>query len=627
MGKNQSASGLINVIQYDSNGNVSIVSGSTTLMQVSSSGQIYTTGTISGSSVQSASLAQNSNLLQGTGSVGFATTGSFSTTSGSVSSRITQIERVYATTGSNSFTANQSITGSLTVSSTLTAQTLVVQTVTSSIVYSSGSNVFGCDINSRQTFTGSFYQTGSVAIFNSCIGIGTNSPVNLLHASSSLPRIIADTSNRYAVFNMYVNGSEKGAVYWDNTDNLLRIQASNISLNHSGISTNYGLYLNSSGNIGIGNCNPRSFLSFPNTTSDKIDFYNDGISRYTAQINANELRFYASATSDVISLYAGNAVGLVNKNGKIAIAHTNAIDVLDVMGSLRIRCNTPDFTAACNSLVIDFVPTAVFGNNPMARYYAIGCAGVSAGHTFVVGVPTAPINAFTVFSDGKVGINTDTCSTATTGAALIIRSSSSNVGQTAMVFQDYRKCNRWAINAQSGANDATLTIYNTPNNTNDYTPAFTIGQNGQITKPQNAAFQATINANTNIGTGGAVIQFNCVLYNAGGGYCGTNSTFTAPVSGLYQFNFVFLNQNTQNTTGGHSFLSTNYGVGTYYFTRYGCNAGVDRTGYGGYVPMFGSFAVYLPVGCKACVAAFWDADGAFSHNSTAWGNFSGYLVG
>ena len=165
MGKNQSASGLINVIQYDSNGNVSIVSGSTTLMQVSSSGQIYTTGTISGSSVQSASLAQNSNLLQGTGSVGFATTGSFTTASGSVSSRITQIETVYATTGSNSFRANQSITGSLTISSTLTAQTLVVQTVTSSIVYSSGSNVFGCDINSRQTFTGSAFFTGSSACF------------------------------------------------------------------------------------------------------------------------------------------------------------------------------------------------------------------------------------------------------------------------------------------------------------------------------------------------------------------------------------------------------------------------------------------------------------------------------
>lgn len=85
--------------------------------------------------------------------------------SASLSTRVTQIEQVYATTGSNSFRATQSITGSLTVTGQITAQTLNVQQVTSSIVYSSGSNVFGCDLNSRQTFTGSVNVTGSL-IFN-----------------------------------------------------------------------------------------------------------------------------------------------------------------------------------------------------------------------------------------------------------------------------------------------------------------------------------------------------------------------------------------------------------------------------------------------------------------------------
>jgi hypothetical protein len=123
--------------------------------------------------------------LGGTGSVGFATTGAFSATSGSASSRLTEIEQVYATTGSNSFRATQSITGRLTVTGQLIAQTLNVQQVTSSIVFSSGSNTFGCDLNSIQTFTGSFYQTGSVAIFNSCVGIGTNNPTKKLHISGS----------------------------------------------------------------------------------------------------------------------------------------------------------------------------------------------------------------------------------------------------------------------------------------------------------------------------------------------------------------------------------------------------------------------------------------------------------
>jgi hypothetical protein len=46
----------------------------------------------------------------------------------------------------------------------------VVQTVTSSIVYSSGSNIFGCDLNSRQTFTGSLNVTGSTTLNGALTG-------------------------------------------------------------------------------------------------------------------------------------------------------------------------------------------------------------------------------------------------------------------------------------------------------------------------------------------------------------------------------------------------------------------------------------------------------------------------
>jgi len=300
MGKNRSASGITNVIQYDNNGNIAFVSGSTTLMQVSSSGAITTTGVISGSNALSASFSLNSALLNGTGSVGFATTSSlltvsssqqqisasllqvsasqqqlsssfltltasfnavsssqqqisasyialsasYNTFSGSASTRITEnsssiqqvsssqqqisasllnVISVFATTGSNSFRATQSITGSLTVTGQIIAQTLNVQQVTSSIIYSSGSNNFGCDLNSRQTFTGSVLITGSLtiagassatsyngatifgstvicgasicttgntcfggmSIINSCLGIGTSAPLSLLHIASA----------------------------------------------------------------------------------------------------------------------------------------------------------------------------------------------------------------------------------------------------------------------------------------------------------------------------------------------------------------------------------------------------------------------------------------------------------
>ena len=138
-----------------------VISGSLTVTgSTSFIGNVTMTGTVSAT-------ASNATLLDGTGSVGFTTTASFNAVSSSqqqISASLLNVVAVYATTGSNSFRADQSITGSLVVSSTITAQTLVVQTVTSSIVYSSGSNIFGSDLNSRQTFTGSVNITGSLTV-------------------------------------------------------------------------------------------------------------------------------------------------------------------------------------------------------------------------------------------------------------------------------------------------------------------------------------------------------------------------------------------------------------------------------------------------------------------------------
>jgi hypothetical protein len=280
--------------------------------------------------------------------------------SASLSTRVSQIETVYATTGSNSFRATQSITGSLTVTGQIIAQTLNVQQVTSSIVYSSGSNVFGCDINSRQTFTGSFYQTGSVASFSGCVGIGTNTPLNILHASSSLPRIIADTSCRYAVFNLYANGGEKSAYYWDNVDNLTKFES----------------------------CTGYLFM----TSGSRIE-------------------------------------------------------------TLRIN------------------------------------------------------------NSGLVGFNTDTLTTAgLAGSPIFIRSSCTNAGQTSMVLQDYRKCNRWAINAQDGPDDFKLAIYSTPTNNNDFTRRFSIQQDGNVSIGSCTGACAKLTV-VGAGTGAAFSYGNTVANN------------------------------------------------------------------------------------------------------------------
>ena len=415
MGKNRSASGITNVIQYDNNGNITFVSGSTTLMQVSSSGAITTTGVISGSNALSASFSLNSALLNGTGSVGFATTASlltvsssqqqisasqqqlsssfltltasfnavsssqqqisasyialsasYNTFSGSASTRITEnsssiqqvsasqqqisssqqqisssllnVISIFATTGSNSFRANQSITGSLVVSSTITAQTLVVQTVTSSIVYSSGSNIFGCDLNSRQTFTGSIYQTGSLVAFASCVGIGTITPSTLVQAYSTAvaTQISVDGTGRYKYFETYASGTRKFRVGWDNTNVQAEVWAdANAPILFAtndiekmritsggciGIGTNNPTYkLEISGSSGTFSFNPNqaSFMIIRGSVTGNFDINNEGASG-AMRLYGTSIQLRTAATDPALTIASTGAATFacsVNVNG------------------------------------------------------------------------------------------------------------------------------------------------------------------------------------------------------------------------------------------------------------------------------------------------------------------------
>jgi hypothetical protein len=95
------------------------------------------------------------------------TSSAFVTSSGSLAARLASNEArtgSFATTGSNVFTSNQTISGSLTTTGTIVAQTLVVQTITSSVEYSSGSNVFGSNTGNTHQFTGSVLVSGSQTV-------------------------------------------------------------------------------------------------------------------------------------------------------------------------------------------------------------------------------------------------------------------------------------------------------------------------------------------------------------------------------------------------------------------------------------------------------------------------------
>jgi hypothetical protein len=120
----------------------------------------------------SASYALNATSASQSNNANTATSASYAANSDLLDGRDSL---TFANTGSNSFVGTQNIngavaiTGSLTTTGAITAQTLNVQQVTSSIVYSSGSNIFGNSVSNTQSMTGSVGISGSLAV----VGAGT----------------------------------------------------------------------------------------------------------------------------------------------------------------------------------------------------------------------------------------------------------------------------------------------------------------------------------------------------------------------------------------------------------------------------------------------------------------------
>jgi IMP dehydrogenase/GMP reductase len=101
-------------------------------------------------------------------------------------------------TGSQNITGPLNVTGSLLVTGNITAQTLVVQTITSSVLYSSGSNIFGNSLTNTQQFTGSVTVTGSSVSFNGSSGFNWDGVNNRLGIGTSTPGYALDITENLA---------------------------------------------------------------------------------------------------------------------------------------------------------------------------------------------------------------------------------------------------------------------------------------------------------------------------------------------------------------------------------------------------------------------------------------------
>jgi hypothetical protein len=170
--------------------------------------------------------------------------------------------------------------------------------------------------------------------------------------------------------------------------------------------------ITSVGNVGIGTTNPSFPLSFGTGLGNKIALYDAGSGNgYGFGIQASLLQMFSDGALTDITFGYGNSASMVRNvtfkgGGNVGIGTTNPVDKLDVNGAIRFRLNTPSFTGAIDSGVLDFVPTSIFPTDPQIRLAAIGTATVGSSICFLTGLSTTLAERMRITSSGFVGIGT-----------------------------------------------------------------------------------------------------------------------------------------------------------------------------------------------------------------------------
>lgn len=307
------------------------------------------------------------------------------------------------------------VTGSLTVTGQITAQTLSVQQVTSSILVVTGSNKFGSLPSNTQEFTGSLIVTGSGPhyIIGGNLGIGTNSPAvkldlidNGAKGSGIDEAIIRIRSTDQLGASIHVSGSSNWRI----------ISTGPTSTPGGGdlgfYSDNGALYRmviqGADGNVGIGSTTVPSKLyvelsgaanqrlaNFRNTGGNSfIEIQSSGtgaIGFWTAADNSFSI--YQNSTAGTI----GTSVLYVSSSTNVGIGTTAPGDKLTVYGAANAPLGTRIINATNGTAAYSYLSIGVAGS--AINIFSYPSANSTRASTAYINTDSSVTNGLLVTTD------------------------------------------------------------------------------------------------------------------------------------------------------------------------------------------------------------------------------------
>jgi hypothetical protein len=275
---------------------------------------------------------------------------------------------------------NTQITGSLNVSGsivttgdisgsnslftgTITAQTLVVQTVSSSITYSSGSNIFGNKATDTQQFTGSVLITGSLNVtgsstFTGDMVVGISRLLGVGSGNSAFIRMSNTANGSYIGY----NGSQ---IYLQqNTTGYLQIGTNNFTVNQISPATAGGAIITfnqstaTSGNL-IGFLITSSYSQSSGTAAN-TDFL---VSRAQTVVGTGAQYLIDARTNNVSQFNVSNVGGIVANSMYISGSSSGSLFVsgsTSLSGSLNVSGSiTTNGTITAQTLVVQTITSSI----------------------------------------------------------------------------------------------------------------------------------------------------------------------------------------------------------------------------------------------------------------------------